>query len=499
MSNWQKKTLKEVVSLWVRGSTPRRNHTDYYWGKDGVPFVRVGDLKGQELTETELYLTLEGAEQVKGVVPKGAVLLSVSGTIGKVAIAGREVKVNQAVQAMVFNENLVLSKYGYYYFQFFRPWLEEIANTVTIPNLTKTRLEQTSILFPCLEEQRYIVSAMERGEQLLEKQGEIREVLQKILYQVMYEKVKEALAGKQTVPLGNFFIEPISNGQDAENRDRTEGYQQKVGELLLQKRKEENSDRFCVLSHEKQDALYAPETLWRVRIHREKLKPEFLLLWIYYGRDCLGIDFYEGKRQMDKHFLARFPVPKVFFETQEKLAHLVEKAGDINKKLEDRTDILKRLYNSLLSSSFTAFLSRNFRKKNQLEDPDEDLFNQYYHLQKKETFGVNVRWETNWINIFSGKEREILNDLSDFQQEILGIFAGTEEAMPIHVVFQMLEQKNPKCYRKHTIQDARTAVKILMGLGFLERTIPEKLVMEGSVLMDSKEKPVTIQKYKSLL
>ena len=229
MSNWQKKTLKEVVSLWVRGATPRRNNTDYYGGKDGVPFVRAGDLKGQELKETELYLTLEGAEQVKGVVPKGAVLLSVSGTIGKVAIAGREVKVNQAVQAMVFNENLVLSKYGYYYFQFFRPWLEEIANTVTIPNLTKTRLEQTSILFPCLEEQRYIVSAMERGEQLLEKQGEIREVLQKILYQVMYEKVKEALAGKQTVPLGNFFIEPISNGQDAENRDRKDGYQQKVG------------------------------------------------------------------------------------------------------------------------------------------------------------------------------------------------------------------------------------------------------------------------------
>lgn len=60
MSNWQKKTLKEVVSLWVRGATPRRNNTDYYGGKDGVPFVRAGDLKGQELKETELYLTLEG-------------------------------------------------------------------------------------------------------------------------------------------------------------------------------------------------------------------------------------------------------------------------------------------------------------------------------------------------------------------------------------------------------------------------------------------------------
>ena len=155
MSNWKKKTLKEVVKLWVRGSTPRRNNKDYYCGKEGIPFVRAGDLRGGELKETELYLTWEGAEQVKGRVPKGALLLSVSGTIGKTAIAGREVKVNQAVQAMVFDESELLSEYVYYYFQFFRPWLEERANTVTIPNLTKTKLEQTSILFPCLEEQIY--------------------------------------------------------------------------------------------------------------------------------------------------------------------------------------------------------------------------------------------------------------------------------------------------------------------------------------------------------
>ena len=43
MSNWKKKTLKEVVKLWVRGSTPRRNNKDYYCGKEGIPFVRAGE------------------------------------------------------------------------------------------------------------------------------------------------------------------------------------------------------------------------------------------------------------------------------------------------------------------------------------------------------------------------------------------------------------------------------------------------------------------------
>lgn len=104
--------------------------------KRGFPGVRVSDLKGGILTETELYLTPEGAGQIKGQVPKGAVLLSVSGTIGKAAIAGKDLKVNQAVQAMVFDETMVLAEYAYYYFQYYRGWLETKANTVTIPNLT---------------------------------------------------------------------------------------------------------------------------------------------------------------------------------------------------------------------------------------------------------------------------------------------------------------------------------------------------------------------------
>lgn len=160
---------------------------------------------------------------------------------------------------------------------------------------------------------------------------------------------------------------------------------------------------------------------------------------------------------------------------------------------------MKRLYHSLLYSSFTAFLSKNFRRWKELEEPDEELFIQYYHLKKKEKLEENVGKETDWTQFLSGKEWEVFNDLSDFQQGVLELFANTEEPMPIHTVFQMLSRKQPKVYGKHTIQDAKAAVKILMGLGFLEKTIPEKVMLGESFLMDSREKPVTIQKYKSLL
>ena len=56
---------------------------------ESLPWARVGDMKEGLLCETENYLTKEGVDQIPWlIVPEGAVLLSVSGTIGKSAIAG---------------------------------------------------------------------------------------------------------------------------------------------------------------------------------------------------------------------------------------------------------------------------------------------------------------------------------------------------------------------------------------------------------------------------
>ena len=172
-------------------------------------------------------------------------------------------------------------------------------------------------------------------------------------------------------------------GRMWEDKKNSEAYPQMMGELLFQKRKDENETHFCILSKEQQKKIYNPDAIWRVRIHKGKLIPEFLLLWVYYGRDCLGIDFYEGKHLMNQNFLMKFPVPRVAMEVQKKIGNLVKRAENIDRKLEEQTEGVKRLYHSLLYSSFTAFLSKNFRRWKELEEPDEELFIQYYHLKRK--------------------------------------------------------------------------------------------------------------------
>ena len=90
MKNWQRSLLKDVVRTWIKGATPKRSKEDYFSESAGIPWVRVSDMNQVVITETSQYLTAEGAREVGRLIPKNAVLLSVSGTIGKTAMAGTD-------------------------------------------------------------------------------------------------------------------------------------------------------------------------------------------------------------------------------------------------------------------------------------------------------------------------------------------------------------------------------------------------------------------------
>ena len=189
MENWKQKPLSQVVSRWIRGTTLNRSRADYYTktpGPESLPWARVGDMKEGLLCETENYLTKEGVDQIPWlIVPEGAVLLSVSGTIGKSAIAGCDLVVNQAIQAMIFDEGQILPEYACFYLEFYRPWLIERANAVTVPNLTKEQLSGIPVVFPCLEEQQVIVDQLKRARRLMQRSRRSEDTLNRILENAM--------------------------------------------------------------------------------------------------------------------------------------------------------------------------------------------------------------------------------------------------------------------------------------------------------------------------
>ena len=81
-----------------------------------------GDIKEEIYFKNgKIHSTKEGAgsDSWLEAVPEGAVLLSASGNHWKAAIAGCDMVVNQAIQAMVFDEEQILPEYAK--LEFYRP------------------------------------------------------------------------------------------------------------------------------------------------------------------------------------------------------------------------------------------------------------------------------------------------------------------------------------------------------------------------------------------
>ena len=314
--NWQRKLLKDVVFAWIKGATPNRAHEEYYMKEPGVPWVKVSDLQGRDLQETESYLTPEGAWQINRWVPKGAVLLSVSGTIGKVAIAGVPLMVNQAVQAMVFDENIVLAEYAYYYFQFFRPWLETMANMVTVPNLTKTRLENICILFPRIEEQKYIVRIMKRAENMVEKQRRTCQEAEQILCSIMERKRRESWEGNRSCELQDCLEDSIISV----SFENTGHHAVKPGDIIIRQRPSKKDENYFLVTKTTDFTSIAGKFL-SVRLNPQKLRPEVFLGWLHFASKYL--DFHTAP--INSFIAAGMDIPGALTGTQDELTSILQK------------------------------------------------------------------------------------------------------------------------------------------------------------------------------
>lgn len=419
LENWKQRPLSQVVSRWIRGTTLNRSKTDYYTKTpqpESLPWARVGDIKEEYISQTENYLTKEGADQIPWlVVPKGAVLLSVSGTIGKAAIAGCDMTVNQAIQAMVFDEEQILPEYACFYLEFYRPWLIERANAVTIPNLTKEQLSGIPVVFPCLKEQKVIVDRLKRARQLVKYGHSSEAALNRILENALLKQVQAAL---------------------------------KEGKISRDE---------------------------------ELLSPELRSVWTSLQ-----------KRVLPENTDNDFFVPVLSQAEQTVFTKTIRKAENIRKRLHKMQQLGERYFKSMLSLAFTSGLTEAFRKQEALTDPSPSLFKESYGIGTVQSVSQPTEGITDWQSRIPQELQSLFTMLSDFQMEILRIYAQSSEALPVHTVFKQIHKKG------YSVQDALASARLLEALGFLEKTVPQKLYMGEKEVQDSAGHPITIQKYQIL-
>ncbi|MGX7947705.1 restriction endonuclease subunit S, partial [Oleidesulfovibrio alaskensis] len=140
--NWKSVAIKDVAKV-ITGKTPARSNPDNFSGN--IPFVTPTELGGDEyITNSKQNISPTAVNQSK-IASANSILVCCIGSLGKIGIAGKDVAINQQINAVTFDEKSVYHKYGFYALRRLKPTLELMAPATTIPIVNKSKFEALRI------------------------------------------------------------------------------------------------------------------------------------------------------------------------------------------------------------------------------------------------------------------------------------------------------------------------------------------------------------------
>lgn len=154
----------KICGDFFMGGTPSRKNINY-WNGD-IKWLTIGDYSNhQVIMDTKEKITREGFKNsnVK-MIQKGAVVVSIYATIGRVGILGEDMTTNQAIVAIIPNEEFI-NKYLMYAIDYFKFQLFNEVITTSQQNINLGILQSMVIPKPPLEIQKQIVAECEKVEE----------------------------------------------------------------------------------------------------------------------------------------------------------------------------------------------------------------------------------------------------------------------------------------------------------------------------------------------
>ena len=144
------------------GGTPARSNSSYW--KDGtIPWVKISDIRGKCLQNTEEFITENGLQNSSAkIFPKGTILYSIFATLGETCILDIDAATNQAIVGLTIKNDNVYREYLYYYLVSLKSEINSLGRGVAQNNINMSILRNLSITLPPLEEQRKIAAVLDK-------------------------------------------------------------------------------------------------------------------------------------------------------------------------------------------------------------------------------------------------------------------------------------------------------------------------------------------------
>lgn len=519
MSKWKRKKVRDIVLYSHTGANEKKLSSEYFSSYSGIRWVQGKDIVDCEIKETEKYLTLEGARLVK-LAPKDSIVLSISGVVGKIAIASSDVGIAEDVSFLYFNKE-ILPSFVYYFFLFYRPWLESETKKYIIPYLSQEYLLNVYIFYPSIEEQLYIVQILDKVKRSAVSQSNINQLSTKLLFASLEKLLKKSISNCEFQKFSD-FIEDITtnnnyhgvrsnlpdtyllnikeehswiisdtcnNSLKYNEEEHEEKYSLLTGDVLCRKNSRDDNRYFCLIGKGVGRAILG-EGYYKIRFCKNNLCPEFLLTWLYYKIEYENWNPYENADLLNLQLIENLEIPIISLDNQKKFLKIFYKYHKLKNKLNQAELWAKDLYTLLQAYAFTAKLSIPYRELHNIGHPDYKELTYYYNKKSEQIYNLNRHDEsTDWIQVFGLEKSLFINCLSDFQREILYTYYYANTPLPVHVAFKEVREKYLEKFSSYSILDAHAAIKILVGFGLVAQLIPEKLYY-------NEDKFLVIHKYK---
>ena len=155
------------IGDWGAGSTPSRSNPNYYNGK--ILWLKTGELNNGIVFDTEEKITEKAFQECSLRINKvGNVLIAMYGaTIGKLAIAGKELTTNQACCGC--SPYLINNWYLFYFLMASKEQFIKRGEGGAQPNISRVKLVEHLIPLPPLSEQQRIVNTIQNIFRCIEK------------------------------------------------------------------------------------------------------------------------------------------------------------------------------------------------------------------------------------------------------------------------------------------------------------------------------------------
>jgi len=156
--SWVVAAIGEVAQI-ETGNTPSKKRPDFFDGS--YPFFKPGDLDaGGWLKEASETLSDDGYAVARQ-IPKGSVLVTCIGNLGKAGITATSASCNQQINA-ILPTDAASPEFLNLWVKTMRGWMEEHASATTVTILNKGRFSTAPLPIPPLPEQRRIVAKLDR-------------------------------------------------------------------------------------------------------------------------------------------------------------------------------------------------------------------------------------------------------------------------------------------------------------------------------------------------